>query len=124
MIRRPPRSTLFPYTTLFRSALAWREECLDTFLPQQFCIALHCDQRYPEGLDDIRLARGSLLDQLAGEQPETSHVIRLVLKYWQVAIEVDHLSRLTLKCNLFCDRLQARREHGQLHLGHGSVSPN
>src|SRR2546430_12101719 len=25
MIRRPPRSTLFPYTTLFRSTLAWRE---------------------------------------------------------------------------------------------------
>src|SRR3712207_8101567 len=23
MIRRPPRSTLFPYTTLFRSALTW-----------------------------------------------------------------------------------------------------
>src|SRR5436309_8145305 len=25
MIRRPPSSTLFPYTTLFRSRLAWRE---------------------------------------------------------------------------------------------------
>ena len=24
MIRRPPRSTLFPYTTLFRSCLFWR----------------------------------------------------------------------------------------------------
>src|SRR5471030_3405927 len=24
MIRRPPRSTLFPYTTLFRSSGAWR----------------------------------------------------------------------------------------------------
>src|SRR5256885_11518388 len=24
MIRRPPRSTLFPYTTLFRSAVRWR----------------------------------------------------------------------------------------------------
>src|SRR5690349_22122158 len=24
MIRRPPRSTLFPYTTLFRSYWAWR----------------------------------------------------------------------------------------------------
>src|SRR5260370_7962586 len=24
MIRRPPRSTLFPYTTLFRSRFAWR----------------------------------------------------------------------------------------------------
>src|SRR2546426_4789134 len=25
MIRRPPRSTLFPYTTLFRSVGAWQE---------------------------------------------------------------------------------------------------
>src|SRR5260370_22579793 len=24
MIRRPPRSTLFPYTTLFRSSMYWR----------------------------------------------------------------------------------------------------
>src|SRR3712207_7385288 len=30
MIRRPPRSTLFPYTTLFRSAgERWREEADD-----------------------------------------------------------------------------------------------
>src|SRR5258707_13169316 len=27
MIRRPPRSTLFPYTTLFRSALPNRRSC-------------------------------------------------------------------------------------------------
>src|SRR3712207_7003191 len=27
MIRRPPRSTLFPYTTLFRSSYRWREFC-------------------------------------------------------------------------------------------------
>src|SRR3712207_8758736 len=38
MIRRPPRSTLFPYTTLFRSALVWREAatvvgCTDAALP-------------------------------------------------------------------------------------------
>src|SRR2546429_7254741 len=26
MIRRPPRSTLFPYTTLFRSLLEWMDE--------------------------------------------------------------------------------------------------
>src|SRR5688572_15646710 len=30
MIRRPPRSTLFPYTTLFRSALEEMEEVLET----------------------------------------------------------------------------------------------
>src|SRR2546430_12323432 len=31
MIRRPPRSTLFPYTTLFRSTTAssrWNRECI------------------------------------------------------------------------------------------------
>src|SRR5258708_33870325 len=27
MIRRPPRSTLFPYTTLFRSCFAFRPAC-------------------------------------------------------------------------------------------------
>src|SRR2546429_6775982 len=27
MIRRPPRSTLFPYTTLFRSVLNWCSAC-------------------------------------------------------------------------------------------------
>src|SRR3989442_11485741 len=33
MIRRPPRSTLFPYTTLFRSALARpRVECSSSFV--------------------------------------------------------------------------------------------
>src|SRR3712207_7440636 len=28
MIRRPPRSTLFPYTTLFRSDIAWQRGIL------------------------------------------------------------------------------------------------
>src|SRR2546429_4353662 len=27
MIRRPPRSTLFPYTTLFRSHFVWGHRC-------------------------------------------------------------------------------------------------
>src|SRR2546430_4097494 len=30
MIRRPPRSTLFPYTTLFRSLRQWIERSLET----------------------------------------------------------------------------------------------
>src|SRR5258708_11409124 len=32
MIRRPPRSTLFPYTTLFRSSLEWLEDEVIRFL--------------------------------------------------------------------------------------------
>src|SRR5437588_2387338 len=33
MIRRPPRSTLFPYTTLFRSARELAQQVLDVGLP-------------------------------------------------------------------------------------------
>src|SRR2546430_2843564 len=32
MIRRPPRSTLFPYTTLFRSVMTWSDFYLFCFL--------------------------------------------------------------------------------------------
>src|SRR2546422_2728892 len=32
MIRRPPRSTLFPYTTLFRSALGLQRAVMDEFV--------------------------------------------------------------------------------------------
>src|SRR2546426_9218276 len=35
MIRRPPRSTLFPYTTLFRSLDQWRLRCVRR--PHQTC---------------------------------------------------------------------------------------
>src|SRR2546425_8959956 len=33
MIRRPPRSTLFPYTTLFRSLRGWRQSPRDCGRP-------------------------------------------------------------------------------------------
>src|SRR3712207_7779326 len=64
MIRRPPRSTLFPYTTLFRSRRLWEERerfltALDR-LPQTFC---HHDafrrnllvRRGPEGEELVAL---------------------------------------------------------------------
>src|SRR3712207_3830486 len=41
MIRRPPRSTLFPYTTLFRSALiAYASSWIKCHHPDVFCCAL------------------------------------------------------------------------------------
>src|SRR5258708_14974565 len=36
MIRRPPRSTLFPYTTLFRSVFPQRRECGANHHKQKF----------------------------------------------------------------------------------------
>src|SRR5258707_5364965 len=51
MIRRPPRSTLFPYTTLFRSELV-----VDTFAPIRERTAKYLAD--PDGLD-VLLAGGA-----------------------------------------------------------------
>src|SRR5947199_4486302 len=45
MIRRPPRSTLFPYTTLFRSL-----NVADTFFRQHLKAALHLAHRIAQGV--------------------------------------------------------------------------
>src|SRR3712207_8643935 len=36
MIRRPPRSTLFPYTTLFRSPASWCAAAPESFLTAEY----------------------------------------------------------------------------------------
>src|SRR2546427_7739212 len=46
MIRRPPRSTLFPYTTLFRSETfpsASEEDCMKRYTPLMLLVAVACD---------------------------------------------------------------------------------
>src|SRR5690348_17808397 len=40
MIRRPPRSTLFPYTTLFRSRRAQLETMVGDFVPAHLVLAV------------------------------------------------------------------------------------
>src|SRR3712207_7520884 len=55
MIRRPPRSTLFPYTTLFRSEAAYRERL---GLPETYTQPVveiygrHGQDSLPEGMAD------------------------------------------------------------------------
>src|SRR5438034_7416833 len=53
MIRRPPRSTLFPYTTLFRSALDSR------FLPIRLLLGMVYEQlgKLPEAIAEYEEAR-------------------------------------------------------------------
>src|SRR3712207_7540343 len=48
MIRRPPRSTLFPYTTLFRSPAALKENTLKkgTYVPEQDVMVLDEGSRF------------------------------------------------------------------------------
>src|SRR2546422_982476 len=60
MIRRPPRSTLFPYTTLFRSALR-RSGCLLELArqPQQPPPRHHCaEQEHRQHLESLQREAG------------------------------------------------------------------
>src|SRR5688572_31082638 len=54
MIRRPPRSTLFPYTTLFRSATKFGLSPVDA--PTRFALSAFVD--LPTGDDDTGIATG------------------------------------------------------------------
>src|SRR3712207_8684807 len=54
MIRRPPRSTLFPYTTLFRSWLALGVDCCG------FRLVLHLERRTEGSLEIGHREHGSL----------------------------------------------------------------
>src|SRR3712207_7177506 len=60
MIRRPPRSTLFPYTTLFRSGLQGQSP------DRRFALRLH----RVRGADDVAHARGDAPErrQVAGSR--------------------------------------------------------
>src|SRR5256885_12327124 len=81
MIRRPPRSTLFPYTTLFRSARV------------QLQVALHGA--------DVEAALGLLERVAALVVPERLLVFAPVLERLAERSE-EHTSELQSPCNLVC----------------------
>src|SRR3712207_7311011 len=56
MIRRPPRSTLFPYTTLFRSSVICR-----TFMADSICCSCRCCSLTRTPLLTYSGARGAFL---------------------------------------------------------------
>src|SRR5688572_31353859 len=78
MIRRPPRSTLFPYTTLFRSARKAVGEILDEVeqraLPVRVQVAHRGLEREPAGLVADRKSTTSEL------QSQSNLVCRLLLE--------------------------------------------
>src|SRR3989475_7182120 len=74
MIRRPPRSTLFPYTTLFRSELLGERplRCVRLGHEQQSVVAEHVAQiLYPEEARGARPADHSTPDPLLPDRKST-----------------------------------------------------
>src|SRR2546426_7212860 len=91
MIRRPPRSTLFPYTTLFRSlgrpTLRDRHRCLQT------------DERVDAGKE--QRARAQALEiEIHGTAADVVEIVR----------SEEHTSELQSPCNLVCRLLLEKKK--------------
>src|SRR5256885_9435442 len=97
MIRRPPRSTLFPYTTLFRSKALLFEQPLVDGRTSQFPVAINTMGSRKR----IAMALGrETVDEIAQE-------IQLILKAKR---SEEHTSELQSPCNLVCRLLLEKKK--------------
>src|SRR5439155_16534030 len=99
MIRRPPRSTLFPYTTLFRSLMDYRSlQTLKSLivsplrLTSSLKTAAGCGQTYlrsEEHTSELH-SRGHLVCRLLLEKKKTKYTtIGFMLKYFSSTTSCD-----------------------------------
>src|SRR5256885_12281672 len=94
MIRRPPRSTLFPYTTLFRSHRVPPHREIR-------CIDLQDDARSHDGLVLGGQGRGQGLEVL---------ILRAVEVVGLKKRSEEHTSELQSPCNLVCRLLLEKKK--------------
>src|SRR5256885_7621036 len=99
MIRRPPRSTLFPYTTLFRSDGV-------TELHHVGGIGERYDLRMRDAPCVERNREGHPRERAGGADVEES------------ARSEEHTSELQSPCNLVCRLLLEKKKKKVLHLPH------
>src|SRR5258706_8942941 len=96
MIRRPPRSTLFPYTTLFRSSVA--------------IVGFRNLSKRPE---DEWLS--TALSEMLGAELAAGGKIRLVSRKGRSRRSEEHTSELQSLTNLVCRLLlEKKKKHCQL----------
>src|SRR2546422_7663572 len=102
MIRRPPRSTLFPYTTLFRSCEQWcKRQCKLYFAPS----LSPNDLKTQLESGDIRK-----LEKLApGNKKQPHYRIHLNSRSEEHTSELQ--SRLHLVCRLLLEKKKKKKQH-------------
>src|SRR5256885_6372054 len=98
MIRRPPRSTLFPYTTLFRSAHGDHDKVGVARLPAVLLLDRHHQ-------DDVVLA-AILVPQVGPAVKKQDG--------WR---SEEHTSELQSPCNLVC-RLLLEKKNNKTHIAY------
>src|SRR2546426_2778474 len=104
MIRRPPRSTLFPYTTLFRSRSAGGLTALLLFLSMLLALHLSGVPTISSGWVQEGLAGGHVGGALSGLLGVLRAGGRPHRDDWRVAPvrSEEHTAELQSPCNLVC----------------------
>src|SRR2546425_4114374 len=83
MIRRPPRSTLFPYTTLFRSPIHSPSATITDMTRPQITIILRSDfaERTPDVADGAAVAPAGRSEEHTSELQSLAYLVcRLLLE--------------------------------------------
>src|SRR5688572_31322835 len=98
MLPRPPRSTLFPYTTLFRSEVSMEQAARDTL-----------SKLSVRTLKSVR----QLVSSLSGGQRQTVAIAKAVL--WESKLVAgerseEHTSELQSQSNLVCRLLLEKKK--------------
>src|SRR2546430_12930864 len=98
MIRRPPRSTLFPYTTLFRSIVGDEEFIAwEPFSHMAFRFNQSTSNALSAFAEDYRVVPTAASDVAAGAAPGGCHLT------WVMAMRSEeHTSELQSQSNLVC----------------------
>src|SRR2546429_6971937 len=95
MIRRPPRSTLFPYTTLFRSEF-WSRHPVD---------------------GDTRSFADVLVRGTKENQPKSDRIITQYAEHWDLdrMRSEEHTSELQSRLHLVCRLLLEKKKNKTTH---------
>src|SRR3712207_9016252 len=100
MIRRPPRSTLFPYTTLFRSSYQVPEPIVLRDHPGLAARLLECQSQHPvRGIASQGTRRGGL--PIGGDEP---------LQFAPELRSEEHTSELQSRQYLVCRLLLEKKK--------------
>src|SRR5256885_13002339 len=94
MIRRPPRSTLFPYTTLFRSVEnTWLNLTIHggiIFLPLIWAFAINCPRLVYAETEEISLGSCSALSKWRDRKSTRLNSSHLVISYAVFCLKKKH----------------------------------
>src|SRR5256885_10493161 len=102
MIRRPPRSTLFPYTTLFRSGPAGE------VVPSSIIVRAPTAELRENQTDQDTLPPYDVLDRILERLVEREEPIAKIRSE-------EHTSELQSPCNLVCRLLLEKKKYAHTH---------